>query len=262
MYSQEPQLSSNVLEALGECEALMGLASMYGSEMIVRPMLISRLGEFRLGLYKGIATDPPRWMNLAVRLQSGMIFSEALVHCAGGYPDFPWPTKLASVLPECYQIVFDKSRSLQFKRIEIDNALFTNTLLQSDGRPATLVDSPEAWLVNSVFHDWLRRECLNATISHKWRAIGCYRLIHQGGDAYLPEDEVEETLIEVDAPGVGQWEELGQELKTIKNYAKSEVAPLVKSELLIDAENEGIPYLTCVGVSESEYPWNRSQRLR
>ncbi|GAB1736754.1 hypothetical protein NU219Hw_g8785t1 [Hortaea werneckii] len=82
---------------------------------------------------------------------------------------------------------------------------------------------------------------------------GFYRLLYQGGDAYLPADEVE-----------SKWnaEDYGDDFKTIRTYlavlkkrAKEIVGPLVKSNLFLDErERVRLEYLTCVEVGR--LPWD------
>lgn len=182
-YNQVPLLSSiDIDQALEQSERLVIVARHYGSLGIVRPHLGNNLGEFRHALYKAIATDPPRWLILAVSLRSASIYAEALVHCAGCWPCWPWPTPSTSVQAEVLSIVITKGKELLALRSKIDRELLINSLGDDDGRLVTLKKSAEQWMVVSIWRDWLAQKLRNADD----RRFGTYyRTLSKGGDAYL-----------------------------------------------------------------------------
>lgn len=112
-----------------------------------------------------------------------------------------------------------------------------------------------------------------------------YRLLQAGGEAYLPLDAQLETLQTV-FPAF-EWDEVGSDLKILKDYAAYAVRDICRNNLMIgldilsgigidggggrgedgggggeledDHEDEGMEivrdYLTCTEVGMDEFPW-------
>ena len=255
-YNQVPLVSStDIDQALEQCEKLVAIAQHYGSLHIIRPYLGNSLAQFRHTLFKGIAKDPPRWMVLAVSLESATIYSEALVHCAGCWPCWPWPTPSTSVQAAAFSIITTKGKELLALRSEIDQELLINSLEDDDGRPVTLKKSAEQWMVVNIWRDWLARN-LNIYRNNGNGYFGTYyRTLSKGGDAYLPAEKQAEKLCEISGYGMRHWEDVAQDLKALKDFAMRAVALLVKNNLFLEPVSAGIEYLTCTEVTADDYPW-------
>ena len=55
----------------------------------------------------------------------------------------------------------------------------------------------------------------------------------------------------------GEWKDLGEDLKIMKQYAVSAVRELGDNDLMIDPDAHGVAYLTCVQVEKDDIPWKR-----
>lgn len=248
---------SDLPPILDQCEALVEVAAYLEGLPAVRMYISNSLTELRHRLYTAIAQDPVRWLNLAVRLNSKVIFSEALIHCVGGFPGMAWPTPSTKILQEAQQVTFEKAMALDSWAKRVDMHLLENTLRDKTSGKAV---SPEygrgSWVVVSIFRDWLleqkrklhkrRYQCQFATV---------YRQIYKGGEAYLKLEDVDMLVNEVLGPSYNFYAE--DSLDKLKNSAKEAVAPVIKNNLMIDPEIAEIPYLTCVEVEEQDYPWER-----
>ena len=261
-YNQVPLVSStNVDQALEQCEKLVVIAQHYGSLHIIRPYLGNSLAQFRHMLFKSVAKDPPRWLILAVGLESATIYSEALVHCAGCWPSWPWPTPPTSVQAAVLSIVATKGKELSALCSEINHELLINSLGDDNGRPVTLQKSAEQWMVVSIWRDWLARNL------HTYRGNGkgyygtCYRTMSKGGDAYLPAEKQAEKLGVIRGCGMRDWEDVAEDLKVMKDFAMKAVAVLVKNNLFLEPVSTGIEYLTCTEVTADDYPWVKVTNL-
>lgn len=145
VYTKAPDVSCNdIAQALKQCEILSHTAEFYRALDAVRPYLTSALSQHRSELYAAIAKDPPRWLMLSSALESRAIFDEALIHCAGGFPDFPWPTSLTKLPPKVLKVIFNKATKLESWCNRIDLALLTNTLKELNHDDVSLDFSTES----------------------------------------------------------------------------------------------------------------------
>ncbi|KAI9878391.1 MAG: hypothetical protein M1830_001021 [Pleopsidium flavum] len=254
-YNHTPDISTtNIDTALDQCEALVKVAEMYGSLYVVRPYLGNICSQYRHTLFVAIWKDPPRWLNLSIPLQSASIFSEALIHLAGCWPKWPWPTSLQTISPEVLQLVTAKAKTLCDLRSNVDREILQNTIAQND-RHVTLTESYETWFVVQLFRDWfLDRQNLYRKIGKPHYGT-FYRLMRKGGDSYLPADKQLEMLMGLDRGRLGMWEEVGEDLKLLKEFAQGAVVQLCKNGLMLDVEEAGIQYLTCLDVGAEDFPW-------
>ncbi len=254
-YNHTPEISTtNIDTALDQCEVLVKIAETYGSLYVVRPYLGNIFSQYRHALFVAIWKDPPRWLNLSIALQSASILSEAVIHLAGCWPKWLWPTSLKTISPEVLQLVAAKAKTLQDLRNNVDREILQNTIAQND-RPVTLTDSYETWLVVQLFRDWFLDQ------QNYYRKVGkshygtFYRLMRKGGDAYLPAEKQLEILTGLDRGMLGMWEEVGEDLKLLKEFAQGTVAQLCKNGLMLDVEEAGVQYLTCLDIGAEDFPW-------
>ena len=263
MFYKAPNLSTKDIDcALGECEKIVILAKYYDCLPTVRPYLGNILSQFRRTLYLSITKDPPRWLKLATSLESNSIFSEAMTHCAGCYPYSPWETPFSTLTSNVLELVRSKSEWLRGLRTNINLELLINSLSEVTGGPiVSLAKSPGAWLVVQIFRDWFSNQLRELRDTRKLYHSALYRLMAQGGDAYLASAEVGKQLIEKVAVNEmfiddEDWEAMETDLEAMKMFAKEAVERLMVNQLMIDPVAEKIPYLTCVEVGADDFPWN------
>lgn len=248
-------------------------------------------------LYPAIKEKPASWLDIGIALENENTFKEAFIRCVGRLHSFSDHEGAAKVLEICPSIE-EKVRALDAQRGTIDYELHNLMLAAEDlaaaCRPAKVFVStkrdPVAWLVNSLFADWMREHLtyLNddgrrinrpgaqpesndiratATCDHNVHTKtepkacltdgGFYRLVAKGGDAYLPEEKVLELLqtFRASFPGDQTFDErVGNALRALKHTAKSFAQPLAVLQLAYANEDER-EYLTCVEVEEKDYPW-------
>ncbi|KAI9826931.1 MAG: hypothetical protein M1832_005870 [Thelocarpon impressellum] len=264
-YNMAPRIEpKDIGVALEQCETLIRLATLYDSLATVRPYLGNIFSQYRRALFVAIAADPPRWMKLAVPLQSAAIFTEAVVHLVGCYPRWPWPTQHTTVPSALLRLVAAKQAKLTTLRADADHDLFLNTIKVGDA-PVTLGPAGthyETWIVVQLFRDWLCR-AMNAARDARREDSGThYRLLRQGGDAYLPA-EAQVALLKRCAGGAqpdgdifAAWAEVRADLKLLKDYAAGVVEELCANNLMVEVAELGVEYLTCTQVHEWEFPWS------
>ena len=256
VYSIPPKLETSDVEAtLNQCEALVGVASYLGGVSAVRIFVSNSLTELRHELYTAIALDPVRWLNLSVRLKSKAIFSEALIHCAGGFPDARWLTPTTEIIEEAREITFAKATALDSWARRVEMHLLKTTLHdQNSGKSISPAFGRGSWVVLSIFRNWLlNRERELDELPNQCQFARIFRQIHKGGDEYLQVNEVDAQVSEILGPKSDFSAE--ETLKKLKRWAKEVVAQLVKNNLMIDPNTMDIPYLTCTGVGDKDFPW-------
>ena len=257
-YNQLPKIcSSDIDQALGECERLITISKYYGSLAIVQPYLSNHLTQYRRPLFIAIASDPPRWLKLSVDLESPLIFSESLIHCAGAWPNSPWPTTLTE--STITSLIRCKGEALARDRAQVDMELLVNSLTGGHGDPVTFDSDPESWMMVQFWRDWLTRQMYSQRKVDKEHHATHYRLIRKGGDAYLPKEALCEAISDMWGNGMGTWSAAAEDMGTLKEFAQELVASLTENKLMIDPEAFGIPYLTCIDVTPADYLWLSSE---
>jgi hypothetical protein len=234
----------------------------YNFGISLRATLCAKLCEFRHSLYDAISKDPIKWLNLSCALQSGLIFSEAAIHCIGGFPDYVWPTPWEQLHHAARELLCCKTAQLLHWRMKVDMILMTDTLKSGDESPVGVSSDSGSWFVVSLFRDWLATKMRNNLATQQWQPREMYKLIACGNNAYLPLDDVKESLRtgtcleEWDSDDEG-WDDISNDLAELKRNASKAVAPLLRSQLTIDVNAANIPYLTCMDVKPTDYPWGK-----
>ena len=240
--------------ALKQTEDLVEVAKTLQAVPAIRAQVSNVLQEFRQKIYVAIKDNPPRWLNLSLELESAPIFSEAIIHIIGCWPDWPWDTPRQALAPELVPLIEHKARALKAQRWEVDRMLLINTINYGEGdqlRSATLKEDPDAWLAVGIFRDWFVLELNScATPSEIGRV---YRKLLKGGDAYLTNAEVDPTV---------EWvgsnldpDSIIKDLQLMKNFASKAVENICENGLMVSPDALDLGYLTCVDIRPDDYPW-------
>jgi len=259
-----PKLKSNDVEvALVDVELLAKAASSVGYFEFVKPHIYSYLYNFGQEMYISIFRDPPRWLKISCALKSGPIFRAAITHIVGQYPYWPWTPGSHDQLPdELYSIIKQKVDELSVVKSAIDSSLFVSTLADEDQRVSFFnLDraSFNAWFVITCWRDWYCHSFsqVNSARHDSKSNASMYRLMAQGGGAYLPLASVVEKLREFKGGNLApaDLEEAAHNLRIMKEYAAEQVKPLCVNRSMLDIDEHGIDYFTCIDVAESQLPW-------
>ncbi|KAM0318240.1 hypothetical protein ACHAO8_001933 [Botrytis cinerea] len=270
-YGWFPAISTaDISAAMKQISTLVKVATLYHSLKIVRPHIVSSLFSHGRNLYSAIREDPPRFLILATKLQCALIFKEALIHIVGQYPSWPWPTKKSQMGPDLGKVVSMKFDDLQHMIFKVNGPLFQSCVVKDKLRVSiNNLDRSnfDIWVIVQIWHDWFSQQLRHCTLvqHHEHRNVekNMYRLISQGGDAYLKIDDVM-AMIEPFRAGSearewGHWEkdQVEVQLRILKEYAAIRVKDLLENELMGETGgNAGeIEYLTCTKVGEHELPW-------
>jgi hypothetical protein len=252
LYTIPPQIDVNIPVALEQCYCLTEIALRFGNIQAVRMLVSNNLVDRRQELFTAIALDPLRWLKLACLLESKVIFAEALIHCAGGFPGKAWPTPLTYIDKSLQAIIFKKATHLEAFVNRTRIKLLSLTIMNEKQQGLSTNLEGSTWAVVHIFREWLVKQIQRADRSRpEYQRSDYFRKIYHGGDAYLKEDEVTILVEQV----TKTYYDINDLLGEIKKWAKVQVEPLLKNNLMISPEVNNIDYLTCTEVTEKDFPW-------
>lgn len=237
---------------------LIGICcKLYDCAYLLRPSVANYLHQYRKELFLAIKDDPPKFAILATYLRDDSILTEAYVHLVGTYSEdhWPWKTpkhKLNMCLLERVKI---KAKRLAIDCVLVGMKLFQNSIHVEEGGSLARVSiqsNKDSWTAISLFRDWLA-DSLDKADDDLVRKGAVFRRLHKGGDEYMPIWQVYKNMQDL---GVGfDHEELGNDIRILKEFAKETVEELCKNNLMLDVEGNGIQYLTCAEVEPEDMPW-------
>lgn len=92
---------------------------------------------------------------------------------------------------------------------------------------------------------------------HPFNTGRVFRLLGQGGPAYLNHDECKRFLrLQHDLYNRENLKRFERRIEEVKNKAKDAVKPLMRNFLELDLREGGLPYLTCTRVDPQDFPWD------
>lgn len=271
-YGFPPTISNADLPtALKQSSLLVKIATLYNSLKLVRPHIIASLLSHGRDLYSSIGKDAPRFLILANKLQCAPIFKEAVIHIVGQAPFWPWPTPEDQVDPTLAGFMHTKFEDLKDKKAEANDALFRSCLTHLGARVSiNNLDKTtfDMWVVVQIWHDWFSQQLHTCAVTrhNEGRNVerNMYRLMAQGGDAYLKIDDVMAMVEPYKAvSGAREWgnwdrKQVEKEMQIMKAFAAKTVRDLMANELMGDITENGdgaVEYLTCTKIEERELPW-------
>ncbi|KAI5201384.1 hypothetical protein E4T39_05275 [Aureobasidium subglaciale] len=164
-YNYPPTLSTvNIADAYTESKTLLHLAQMYDALDVVGSRVDHHLLGFQGRLFKQIARYPPSYLKLACLAKSKVIYTEALVHIVGQWPQAQ-PQLINHVDPLVLDIIEDKVQELEEVKLRIEVRLFRLTLTTSRGDRVNPSNSYLEWMAMSLFRQWLAENTTPAPAS-------------------------------------------------------------------------------------------------
>lgn len=273
-YNYAPTLDAiNIANAYVECKALLQLADMYDAVGVIGPRVDHHLLRFQGRLWKQIAKYPPSYLKLGYMARSKAIFAEAMVHVVG-----QWPAALPQLrnqIPDAVlDLIEDKVEDMDELKSKIEVKLFRLSLTTSRGERVSPSSNWLDWMAVSLFRQWLAENTTpppapilksprngSATprpdLSTPFNTGRVFRLLGQGGPAYLNHDECKRFLrLQHDLYNRENLKRFERRIEEVKNKAKDAVKPLMRNFLELDLREGGLPYLTCTRVDPQDFPWD------
>ena len=297
-YNYPPSLdSTKIANAYVESKSLLQLADMYDALEVVGTRVDHHLLRFQGRLWKQIAKYPPSYLKLGYLARSREIFSEALIHVVGQWPQ--GQHQLRGQVPQAVtDLIEDKADEMEETKARVEAKLWRLTLTTSRGERVGPHNAWLDWLVMSLWRQWFAENTTpqptgilkdtssrrsgdgshsrapSSTRSASGRAPAVappappplntgriFRLIGTGGSAYLSHDELKRFLKSAgaDAYTRDNLRRVERRMDELKNIARDVVQPLMRNFLELDArEAVGVGYLTCTKLEERDWPWEEN----
>lgn len=256
-YNIRPQMcDEDIGITLVQAERLTKIAKELGCLNLIRADISFALSQYGKKLFLSIKFDPPRWICLAIALEDGLIYKEALIHLVGAHPKWPWRhSKRAMLPPDLHQLIAKKSKVIDQMCLEAERDLLMLTI-EVGGKPVSCEHRKaiETWVLVQIFRDEVAAILRSQQGSDKWPLVKgkLYRKLHRGGSAYMDYERTLRRCTQIFSEA--NWRDLGDDLNNLKEYVSAIVEKLAKNELMIDpeADNINIGYLTCVDVQKED----------
>lgn len=164
-YNYPPSLSTqNIADAYTESKALLHLAQTYYALDVVGSRVDHHLLGFQGRLFKQIARYPPSYLKLACLAKSRVMYTEALIHVVGQWPQAQ--SQLVNHIdPLVLDIIEDKVQELEDMKLRIEVRLFRLTLTTSRGERVNPSNAYLDWMAMSLFRQWLAENTTPAPVS-------------------------------------------------------------------------------------------------
>ncbi|KAL5425281.1 hypothetical protein PMIN04_002625 [Paraphaeosphaeria minitans] len=276
-YNYPPALDPvNIANAYVECKSLLQIADMYDALDVIGPRVDHHLLRFQGRLWKQIAKYPPSYLKLGYMARSQAIFSEAMVHVVGQWPQ--GITQLRGQVAESVlELVEDKVDEMDELKAKVEVKLFRLTLTTSRGERVTPSNNWLEWMAISLFRQWLAENTTPppAPILKSARQLSrnghdtplpppppfntgrIFKLLGTGGASYLGHDECKRFLkLSPEHYNRDNLKRFERRFEEIKIKAKDVVKPLMRNFLELDLREGGLPYLTCTRIDPQDFPWD------
>ena len=158
-YNYSPSLHpTDIAIAYSESKSLLFLADMYDALPVVGSRVDHHLLRFSSRLFKQIAKYPPSYLRLGFLARSRIIFTEALIHVVGQWPQaysYLTSTPGYEIPDSVMELIEDRADELNELKAKIEARLFRLTLTTSRGERVTPANDYLGWLAMSLFRQWL-----------------------------------------------------------------------------------------------------------
>lgn len=261
-YGVQLNISTKCINtAITQVQNLMKAAKRSGCFLQVRPHALATFMYFGREAYQHAANDPKSLLSIAIQFRCAPLFKECAIHIIGNYPKWQENIIDSAVFSMPLRAFFKKKvEDLRSLIARIDDVL-SNSNLAVNGEIVRVVDSEaykvDCWLVVKHWHDWfakMRRRVVKAD-----QLDGTmYRLMHEGGDAYMDLAEtfaVIERVRNKELKGEEKYE-VECDLEKMKEFAAMTVRPLLVNNSMLCIADAGIKHLTCIEIMDEELPWN------
>ncbi|KAI5243504.1 hypothetical protein E4T42_07314 [Aureobasidium subglaciale] len=264
-------------DAIGLIEVAEKLGSVSMVAKLIEISLLAKGQDF----FKAVSVSPVVWIDVAFRIESKMLFKEALIHLTGKYnalsltpPDDSVLRKnprarsvLDQLKPEIRNLLERKHEELKKRcqAVEIGVSIHypsgiqksaVSGLASRDGTGrANYARDVFTWISVTLYrHWWGQTMASDANHNNRFGGHDIYVKLHQGGQAYLTREITVGFNTHFPMSGKGQAV-IENNLDIIKAGVVPIVAPLMKNESQLDLVNSPVKWLTCTKVKSADYIW-------
>ncbi|KAI4715500.1 hypothetical protein E4T48_08330 [Aureobasidium sp. EXF-10727] len=261
---------------------LVEVAERVGSVSMVAKIVESSLLAKGQDIFKAISASPILWIDVAFRIESKVLFKEALIHLTGKYnalaltpPDeafvnkYPRARSILDQLPPNLRDLVERKHA-ELKRFcqNIEKGISshyppgitkTSVTGQAKSDPIGRIDYAKdvfTWVGVACYrHWWGQMIAIDATHNNKFGGHDMYLRLFNGGQNYLGRDVQKGFHQHFPMSGKGE-KVLQNNIDIIKAGVTKVVAPLMNNESQLDIVKSPVKWLTCTVVGGADYIWD------
>ena len=260
-YNIKPDLDDRDLTAvLEDCMGLLEGAEHIGSATIISESIDVTLLRQGQDLFRAIACNPSHWSNVALRIRSPSIFTEAIIHLVGQWQNqgdkdrSHWMPEVLEVCKIKYGQVDLLKQSIELRILGHYPSVVQRSSSDHPGRMSYSNDI-YMWMSIALFRHWFSQSMSEARgRAAKDGGATLYRQIAAGGYTYLDRRALSgfHQYFPMSPKGASCLE---SHLSAYKEELKPFIQPLLVNRSQLDTTREPLPYLTCCEVLKSDLPW-------
>lgn len=215
------------------------------------------LGQGQI-LWRSVQANPFAWADLAMRLLSVSVFTEAIIHIAGRWNSLA-PEEFSSLHPKIREICEDHYNKLQARLCNVEQRVlkfYPGNIQRPIG--ATIKQTSRmsyandimTWMALCIYRHWFAT--MLAIDAHRHSKDGGYKLysmLAKGGDAYLTKSEINGFREKFPMSTRGEHV-LDKHMERLKHMVTLLVAEVMLTELQLDTERYKVDYVTCTHIDK------------
>ncbi|KAF1848640.1 uncharacterized protein K460DRAFT_334981 [Cucurbitaria berberidis CBS 394.84] len=257
----------NMSAALSDCFQLLVVSDYLGCTGLVRKPIEVALFKHGQGLFRAIQGAPCRWVELAYRIRSELIFKECMIHLVGNWKKIKENKSvdiLLHTVPGLRDLIEKYHRVLVAKCKQLEDG-FTSYYpprmrLPVDDLPIkreAYAKDILIWMALSFFRQWIAQHLNMEEGRHSQDCgYGLYKQIGTAGESYMDKSIINQfhTHFPMTKKAMNVLE---NHLLEIKECMKSIVNQhaILKSNCQLDVNRFPVKYLTCTAFQRKDYPW-------
>ena len=271
IYQEAVDFGKGLLMTLQTCMGIVAVGDAVGALKAVCGDLERVLLQYDKHLWKSVFVQPVAWANFAAKIQSAVIFKDAMTHLVGKWRLLPEderhkldePVKKAAI-----SSLLDFQRKKQAIEVRMLGHYPVNLRKDPEdesvkkgaaGNPARSAYANDiyAWMALSLFRQWFSQViCAGTNLRAKDGGYVLYKAMNEGGNAYLKERDIQSFWVYFPmsdkAKGV-----MENHIILLKEDMKRFVSPLMVNNTHY-VTWQTLPYLLSAEISDDDCPWIRS----
>jgi len=273
LYNINPVFTrGNDRKYMTEVSLLVEVANYLEAIQAVRMVAESSLLRLNQAFWKHVFERPETWVHVAARMQSPLIFREAMVHIVGRFhlkngvkEAFISSDEHGALGRKVYELILKKAAELKDKKLRVERHLLEfypdrmvpkETATHIPGRQVYGNDI-YSWIGLTIYRQWATSSMLH-NFHHRASdgGLAFYRSIGAGGGAYLRADTLQtfHNLFAMTSKGKAA---VAKTLEIIKDEMKPIVKDLLVNHSQYQRANDEphMGHLTCIEILDEELPW-------
>lgn len=264
--------NTDMSAALVDCYQLLEISDYLGCTGLISKPIEVALFKHGQDLFRAIQGAPHRWIEMAYRIRSELIFKECITHLVGNWKTLKTQPNLADRLrtvPSVRELIEKYHRALLEKSKNLELSILSHypqaMRLPSEDLPIkreSYAKDVLVWMALTFFRHWVSQRL----ITGKGRdAPDCgydlFFALGTGGDTYMDRSVINQfhTRFPMTKKAMNVLE---NHLFEIKECIKKVVddSKVLRSHCQLDVHRFPVQYLTCTEFARDDFPWLKEER--